>query len=100
MFVQAVSRFVKNPKERLIEMAFVKPSGDPAIVRSHFGTKRMGGDVESPAVEIKAELRGDSLTEIALVRGRIVSFENPHVGAAAACVNCRYKRHKLIAKRR
>ena len=77
-----------------------KPCGDPAIVRSHFGTERVGGDVEPTAVEIKADLRGDSLAELALGRGRVMSFEDSHVGAAAASANCCYERHKLIAKRR
>ena len=71
LLVKPVPDFVKDAEERVAEVVFVVPSGDPAIARPDARAERMGGYVQPSAFEVEANRRCCGLAEDLLAVARI-----------------------------
>ena len=75
LVVDAVAGFMKHAEKCLVEEARVVAGGDAAIARPNAGTERVGRDVESARLEIKADRLGGGTSEGRLSIDRIFPFQ-------------------------
>ena len=63
LLVEAMPDFVQDSEERIAEIVFVVPGGDPAITGSDARAERVGGYVQPAALEVKTGSGGGGLAE-------------------------------------
>ena len=99
LLVEPVACLMEDAKKGIGEIPRVVAGGDPTIVGTNLGAKRMRRDIEPTALEIESKLRGHHLSENPLPLSWVVALQHADVGPAGSCRNRLNQRHQPLPQR-